>query len=104
MARRCTTVPGYGACCQAAQAGRLNQPVRINTQHGQRCGVCTPVQKRNGQTGFRFRFAKSAECGLAAGGCPVVGQGQIAGQAQPQIGYAPQLQLPNYAQGYQMMR
>lgn len=70
--RRCTTTPGFGACCQAAQAGRLNQPIRINTQHGQRCGVCRPHQKRNGSQGFIFHFAKSSMCGLSAGGCPVV--------------------------------
>lgn len=71
MARRCTTVPGFGTCCAAAQRGNLNQPVRVNTAHGQRCGICTPHQKRSGAQGFIFRFTKSSACGLAAGGCPI---------------------------------
>lgn len=70
--RRCTTVPGFGACCQAAQAGTLNQPIRIQTQHGQRCGMCRPIQKRRGGSGFQFRFLKGQACGIVAG-CPVAG-------------------------------
>jgi hypothetical protein len=81
MSRRvCTSQPGYGACCQAAQAGQLNTPIVVNVPgHGQRCGICRPHQKRNGSQGFQFRFQKSATCGLAAGGCPIGQQGtQIA--------------------------
>jgi len=81
MARRCTTVPGYGLCCTAAQQNRLNQPIRINTTRGQRCGICSthPSTSRNplkaGKTVFQFRFAPGASCGLGSGGCPVLGQG-----------------------------
>jgi len=75
MARRCTTVPGYGACCAAAQAGNLNRPIRIPTAHGERCGQCTVIQKRKGGQGFRFRFLKSASCGMGPGGCPALAQG-----------------------------
>ena len=85
MARRCTTVPGFGLCCQASQAGKLNQPIRFNTTHGQRCGVCTtrPSQSKNpakaGRTVFQFRFAPGSQCGLGAGGCPTLTQGTPAG-------------------------
>lgn len=73
MARRCTTVPGYGFCCAAAQQGQLNRPVRMQTGRGQRCVECTQITKRNGRPGFRFRFHKSQECGIGPGGCPALG-------------------------------
>ena len=87
MARRCTTVPGYGVCCRAAGAGQLGTPVVIKTQHGSRCGQCDLITKRNGSQGFRFRFHKSSVCGLGPGGCPNIG-GASAGQSQ--------MQLPSY--------
>lgn len=73
MARRCTTVPGFGFCCQAAQQNLLNQPVRMNTRTGQRCVECTQITRRNGRPGFQFRFHKSQQCGIGAGGCPALG-------------------------------
>ena len=82
MARRCTTVPGYGACCRAAQQGMLNRPFIMNTAHGQRCAECSTRQSQSrdprkaGRTVFMFRFHKSAECGIGPGGCPyLAGQG-----------------------------
>jgi hypothetical protein len=80
MSRRvCTTSPGFGACCQAAQAGQLGQNIVVNVPgHGQRCGICRQIQKRKGGVGFQFRFQKSAACGLAAGGCPIGQQGALA--------------------------
>jgi hypothetical protein len=74
MARRCTTVPGFGACCQAAQQNRLGQPIRIQTSHGQRCAICTPITRRNGRPGFQFRFQHSSACGITSG-CPMLGTG-----------------------------
>lgn len=87
MARRCTTVPGFGACCRAAQAGQLNQPIPIPTPHGTRCGECTVIRKRNGSPGFKFRFHKNAQCGIGPGGCPALAQG-------------PQAQLPMGPQSF----
>lgn len=84
MARRCTTVPGFGVCCQAAQAGRLGQPIAVQTRTGQRCAICTPIQKRRGGTGFQFRFRKDSECGIVSG-CPI-GQNVPTG-GLPQIGF-----------------
>lgn len=78
--RRCTTVPGFGTCCRAAQAGALNRPIPINTPHGQRCGECRVITKRRGGQGFQFRFHKSSECGLMAGGCPALAAGGGGGQ------------------------
>lgn len=72
MARRCTTVPGYGVCCRAAQQGMLGQVFRFATARGERCGECTPITRRNGRPGFRFRFHRSAECGIGPGGCPAL--------------------------------
>lgn len=81
MARRCTTVPGFGFCCAAAQAGQVGRPVRTRNN---RCAQCDVITKRNGAQGFRFRFLKSSVCGLGPGGCPALAgpggsQGQIAG-------------------------
>lgn len=76
MARRCTTVPGLGACCRAAQQGMLGRPFILSTSHGQRCAQCDVVGKRKGGQGFRFRFHKSAECGIGPGGCPYLAGGQ----------------------------
>lgn len=72
--RVCHSVAGYGTCCKAAQQGRLGQYIPVTGPGGRtRCAVCTPITKRKGGQGFQFRFAKNANCGLAAGGCPVVG-------------------------------
>ena len=78
MARRCTTVPGYGACCAAAMQGHLGQPVTITDSRGnKRCVECRPITRRNGQPGFQMRFQKSAVCGIGPHGCPALtGQGQ----------------------------
>jgi len=81
MARRCTTVPGFGACCRAATQGILNQPFRMMTSHGERCAVCTTHQstsrdpRKSGRTVFQFRFARNATCGIGPGGCPALAQG-----------------------------
>lgn len=70
MARRCTTVPGFGFCCQAAQQGLLNRPVRMATKTGERCVECTTIERKNGRLGFQFRFERNAQCGIGSGGCP----------------------------------
>lgn len=76
MARRCTTVPGYGVCCSAAQQGILNQPFKMTTSNGhQRCAQCNQITKRNGQPGFQFRWHKNAQCGIGPGGCPALAGG-----------------------------
>jgi len=84
MSRRvCTTQPGFGTCCQAAQAGRLNQPIQVQLPNGSlRCAMCKPVTKRKGGQGFQFRFQKDQACGIASG-CPVVGQ--TSGVNLPQV-------------------
>lgn len=70
MARRCTTVPGYGLCCRAAGQGLLNAPFRMTDSKGhQRCAECAQITKRNGQPGFQFRWHKGTECGIVSG-CP----------------------------------
>lgn len=79
MARRCTTVPGFGACCRAAQQGLLNRPFQMQTAHGQRCAECAQITRRNGRPGFRFRFHKNAECGIGPGGCPFLGGAGVPG-------------------------
>lgn len=80
MARRCTTVPGFGTCCRAAQQGILNQPFKFTDSRGnQRCAECTTRQSQSrdprkaGRTVFMFRFHKNAECGIGPGGCPFLG-------------------------------
>ncbi len=90
MARRCTTVPGYGACCAAAQQGKLNQPVVMTDSRGhKRCLTCSVITKRNGSPGFRARFQRNAACGIGPGGCPALASaGGGGGQ--------PTLQLPGY--------
>lgn len=74
MARRCTTVPGFGACCAAAQQGHLGGPFRFTDSKGnQRCGECSIIQRSKGRgPGFQFRFHKNAECGLGPHGCPAL--------------------------------
>jgi hypothetical protein len=74
MARRCTTVPGYGACCNALTSGvQSGQPFRMRTSNGgERCAVCTVVGTRKGGQGFRFRWAKSQACGIGPHGCPAL--------------------------------
>lgn len=80
MARRCTTVPGYGACCAAYARGvQGGQPFPLQVNGRTRCAVCTPVMKRNGQAGSHFKWAKAGSCGLGSGGCPsnpLAAQGQ----------------------------
>jgi hypothetical protein len=89
MARRCTTVPGYGTCCAAAQAGRLGQPFRVGPAGRERCAQCDQITKVNGQPGFRFRWHKSAQCGIVSG-CPALAQ--MGGQG-------PALQIPQFFGG-----
>jgi hypothetical protein len=73
MARRCTTVPGFGVCCRAAQQGLANQVFKFTDSRGHvRCAECNIVGKRNGAQGFRFRFHKNQECGIGPGGCPAL--------------------------------
>lgn len=83
MARRCTTVAGYGACCAAAMQNRLGQPIPVGPAGRKRCGVCTQITKRNGAPGFHFRFLHSASCGLGGGGCPALSGGQQGALALP---------------------
>ncbi len=92
MARRCTTVPGFGACCRAAQQGLIGQPMRIQTPHGERCAECNIITKRNGQPGFQFRWHKSVQCGIGPGGCPALATAGQGGQLQlPASGMVGQL-------------
>lgn len=80
MARRCTTVPGFGTCCRLAQAGQLGQPRPIPGSKGARCGKCDLITKSNGRPGFRFRFQPNSACGIGPGGCPALvggGGGQL---------------------------
>lgn len=93
MARRCTTVPGYGTCCRAAQQGLLNQTMVITDSRGnKRCAECQVIQKRKGGQGFKFLFHKSAECGIGPGGCPYLNTGAIGGLGRG--GRQLQLQAP----------
>lgn len=85
MARKCTCThidPNQATCCRAAAAGRLGQPFVLQTPRGTRCAQCDQIQKRNGQPGFRFRFAKSQNCGLGAGGCRALTGGAQMGAPQ----------------------
>jgi hypothetical protein len=90
MARRCTTVPGYGTCCRAAQQGLLNRTMVITVHHpnggtSQMCAECSTRQSRSrdprkaGKTVFDFRFHKNAECGIGPGGCPFLNTGAVGG-------------------------
>jgi hypothetical protein len=80
MARRCTTVPGFGACCAAYGRGvQSGQTFTFTDSRGHtRCASCTqrPSRSRNpakqGRMVTDFRFHKGAECGLSPGGCPNV--------------------------------
>lgn len=83
MPRRCTTVQGFGRCCQAKQQNLMGQPIRVRTQHGERCAMCSDVTKHNGRPGFQFRFIKSENCGISAG-CPMPG-GTLAALPAPQL-------------------
>lgn len=76
--RVCHSEPGYGACCQMAMAGQLNQSVPVNVPgHGVRCGKCIQMTKKNNTPGFKFRFQKNNTCGLGPSGCPIGAQGNI---------------------------
>lgn len=88
MARRCTTVPGFGVCCRAAQQNLIGRPFQFNDSRGTaRCAECTIERsqskdpRKNGRQIFRFRFHKNQECGIGPGGCPALagGQQQIGG-------------------------
>lgn len=91
MAKRCTTVPGYGACCAAMQAGvRPGQAFRKQMPNGtERCAVCNVVQSHSkrhpGQNVFQFRWVKGQVCGIGPGGCPTLAQGG------GQVGNLPQI-------------
>ena len=91
MSRRCTTVPGYGTCCRAAQQGLLNRPFQMTDSKGNtRCASCSTRQstsrdpRKAGRTVFQFRFEKNTSCGIGPHGCPYIAGGQ--GQGQLQIG------------------
>lgn len=86
MARRCTTVPGFGFCCQVAQQGLLGRPVRKQGVHGERCAQCDAITRRNGRPGFKFRWHKSDQCGIGPGGCPALAQAQGGTLALPAPG------------------
>lgn len=80
MARRCTTVPGFGTCCRAAQQGLTNTVFKMTDSRGiVRCAECAVVRstsKRHpGANVFQFRWHKSAECGIGPGGCPALAGG-----------------------------
>lgn len=82
MAKRCTTVPGYGTCCSAIQSGtaRPGQPFRKQMPNGtERCAVCNVVpskSKRHPNTPvFQFRWVRGQVCGIGPGGCPVLTPG-----------------------------
>lgn len=98
MARKCSTVPGYGACCAAATQGRLGAPFRFTDSKGnQRCGECNVIQRSKGKgPGFQFRFHRNSQCGLGPHGCPALA-GPAAPAAlpytTPAIGYTPQQQI-----------
>lgn len=78
MAKRCTTVPGYGACCNAIQQGvRPGQAFRKQMPNGtERCAVCNVVPSRSkrhpGTSVFQFRWVKGNVCGIGPGGCPAL--------------------------------
>lgn len=98
MARRCTTVPGYGTCCRAASQGLLNTVFKMTDRLGHvRCAECATVvsqsKRRPGATVFQFRWHKSSECGIGPGGCPALTgqQGNLqlpppGGQGVPALG------------------
>lgn len=94
MARKvCTTTQGDSVCCVAAQRGALGRVFTFTTRSGsRRCGQCDLITKRNGQPGFRFRFHKSAECGIV-GGCAALagaaGGGTLALPQQGQQSFLP---------------
>lgn len=92
--RRCTTQPGIGACCRAAQQGLLNRPMRIQTANGtERCAVCSthPSTSRDprkaGRPVFQFRWQKNNLCGIGPSGCPYLGGQQ--GTQQNQLTFQP---------------
>lgn len=100
MARRCTTTPGLGACCRAAQQGMLNRPFVMTTSGGhQRCAECTTRMSRSrdprkaGRTVFDFRFHKNSECGIGPGGCPFLSGAPAGGGGLPTAPMQPQLQF-----------
>lgn len=80
MARKCTTVPGYGACCAAATQGKLGAPFRFTDHTGkQRCGECNIIDRRPSKCapntprkGFQFRFRPNSDCQMGPGGCPAL--------------------------------
>jgi len=79
MARRCTTVPGFGTCCRAAQQGLLNKPFQFTDSRGNvRCATCatrsSTSRSHPGRTVFQFRFNKNETCGIGPGGCPALTQ------------------------------
>lgn len=81
MARRCTTVPGFGTCCRAAQQGLTNRPFQMTTHTGAvRCAECRTVastsRRHPGRTVFQFRWVPGAQCGIGPGGCPALTQPQ----------------------------
>lgn len=93
MARKCTTVPGFGACCRAAQQGLLNRPFQMTDSRGNvRCAMCSTATStsRNpakaGRTITVFRFQKNATCGIGPHGCPYLGQAGGQGALQQGAG------------------
>jgi hypothetical protein len=94
MPRRCTTTPGYGTCCRAAQAGLLNRVMKmdVGTSGRQRCAICTTHAststdpRKRGRTVFQFRWVKNSDpqCGIGPSGCPYLGN-----QGNPQLTLQP---------------
>lgn len=89
MARRCTTVPGFGICCAAAQRGRIGKEFSFTDSKGHvRCAQCDIIQRtKNRGQGFRFRFLKNAVCQIGPGGCPSLNAQPGAGS----VGTIPQI-------------
>lgn len=86
MARRCTTVPGFGRCCAAFQQGIQDRFTFTDSRGTQRCARCSIRQsqsknpQKRGRNVFHFEFLKNSVCGIGPGGCPVLTPGQGQGQ------------------------
>lgn len=93
MARRCTTVPGFGTCCRASQQGLTptggatgaGRAFTMTTHTGTtRCARCDVVastsHKHPGRPVFKFQWVSGSApspvgCGLGPGGCPSLSAG-----------------------------
>jgi hypothetical protein len=106
MARRCTTVPGYGFCCASMQQyGQARAAQGVTSPNGKHCISCTVMQKKKSRCsnpntpaplGFRVRMVANAQCGIGAGGCPGLTPGMLAGAG------APAYQVQGFQGGFQV--